>query len=390
MTKKGPAFGGAGFLAATVGLLAAACGGEPPSPAPMSSTPSSSEPDTVIETGALVGDNNCLNGTVPDALNALKKAKGHIVKWPGPADFTFLNDHSLSGCHVQGMSVLANFGIVVDYNRVSGDNTIFAELLSTPCPEFPSNFARARLMVEPGTGYFNSGIEIPHPTSVFHPSGMASVGNLLFVAVDNGDSGGTPYLYVYDYTNSTPTLLQQLPLISIGMVDSLAATYDPPTQTYHVILNQDRQNRVVALTSTGSPSKFHVTQRMTVDNGRYPGKRKSQLNYQGMSLIRQCDGTMYLLGLTNNNYPSCSGNLDSCDESVIDYAVYDQANKIVSPWSSTGNLDNPCDGFLDFDICPNFAAGATAYVNSSHKLVAIATEHWPEGGDLDTLVWSQP
>jgi hypothetical protein len=373
--------------AAAFALLTAGCGGEGPAP--------SGEPDTVTESSAITQDNFCLNGTVPAAMNALKKAKGRIVKQLGNSgagnDFVFLNDHVRSGCHLQGLVTLGSFGMVADFNRVTGDNTVIAEVFGTGCPEFPSSFSRAKLMLNPFGFGFTSSIEIPHTSSVFHPSGMAAVGKLVFVAVDDGKSGGSPYLYVYDYSsNATPTLLQTLPLVALGAVDSLAANYDPATQTYHVILNQNSQNRVVALMSVGSPSKFHLAQRLTVDNGRYPGKRKSEFNYQGMSLIRQCDGTMYLAGLTVNKYPSCSGNFDSCDDSIIDYALYNQNDPIVSPWSSTGALDNPCNGFLDFDICPNFAAGATAYVNDSHKLTAIATEHWPEGGDLDTLVWTQP
>jgi hypothetical protein len=116
--------------------------------------------------------------------------------------------------------------------------------------------------------------------------------------------------------------------------------------------------------------------------------------HQGMSLIRQCDGQMYLLGLTVNDYPGCAGNFDSCDDSIIDYAPYnpDPANIFVGAWQTTGALDNPCNGFLDLDICPNFAAGATAFVGTNHKLFAWATEHWPEGrpADLDILAWSQP
>jgi len=43
-----------------------------------------------------------------------------------------------------------------------------------------------------------------------------------------------------------------------------------------------------------------------------------------------------------------------------------------------------------YDICPHFAAGATAFGGINHKLTAWATEHWPEGPDLDILAWSQP
>jgi hypothetical protein len=397
MTKESSTFGkpaAPGIVAATLGLLAAACAGEPP--ASSASTPSSSAPatpDTVTETAALTQDNNCLNGTVPNAMNDLRHARGHVIKYPG-GGFQFLNDHAFSGCHIQGVGLFSNFGMVVDYNRVAGNNTIFAEAFGSACPEFPGSFSRSQLLLNPQMFQFTSTFEIPHPTTVFHPSGMATVGKLLFLAVDDGTDTGSPYFYVYDFSpnggNGPPTLLQSLLLPFEGKVDSVAGSYDPATQTYHAVLNQDSQNRLIALTSVGSPSKFHLSRRMTVDNGRYPGKTHSQYNYQGMSLIRQCDGAMYLLGLTVNDYPNCSGNFDSCDDSIIDYAPYDQNNFIVSRFSSTGTLDNPCDGFLNFDICPNFAAGATAYVDSTNRLTALATEHWPQNNDLDTLVWTQP
>jgi hypothetical protein len=388
-----------------LGAAAASCGGSEPAAA------GDGEPDPVGEVeqtdqvtqSALTDETNCLNGTVADAMAGIRRARG-VLSRPGSgfdaaSDFSWLNDHALSGCHVQGIANVGTSGIVVGFNKAAANNTFPANLLGRSCPEYDPNVLRPAKLIQKvgGEPNFYKSIEIPHNTKVYHPSGMASVGRILFVAVTGPNR--TPYIFIYDYAPALPlltppTLVTSFAVSSIGDVDSLAAGYDPGTNSYHIILNQNAENRLVVLRSVGNLTSFRLLQRMTPDNGRYPGKRKSQLNYQGMSLIRQCDGKMFLLGLTVNNYPDCAGNFDSCDDSIIDYAPYnpDPANPFVGAWQTTGALDNPCNGFLDLDICPNFAAGATAFVTANHKLVAWATEHWPEGrpGDLDILAWSQP
>ena len=378
-----------------LGVAAASCGGSEPADVGEGQVGQVAQPVTE--------DLNCLNGTVADAMAGIRRARGILVR-PGSAgdgagDFGWLNDHALSGCHIQGIADVGTSGIVVDFNKAASNNTFPANLFGTACPEYsPTTLRRAKLLQKPSSEEtFSQSIEIPHNAKVYHPSGMAAVGRILFVAVTGPDN--TPYIFIYDYSRAVPnitppSLVTSFPVSSIGTVDSLAAGYDPGTNAYHIVLNQDSLNRLVVLRSVGNLTSFRLSQRLTVDNGRYPGKRKSQLNYQGMSLIRQCDGQMYLLGLTINDYPSCAGNFDSCDDSIIDYAPYnpDPANIFVGAWQTTGALDNPCNGFLDFDICPNFAAGATAFVSTDHKLVAWATEHWPQGrpGNLDILSWSQP
>jgi hypothetical protein len=388
-----------------LGAAAASCADSEPVPAADSKPAPAGEvgPAVQLAQSAITDETICLNGNIADAMAGMRRAKGILVKprgaLDGASDFSWLDDHALSGCHIQGIANLGTSGIVVDFNKAAANNTFPANLLGRSCPEYdPNVLSRAKLIQMPGGDpTFSKSIEIAHNAKVYHPSGMASVGRILFLAMTGPDI--TPYIFIYDYSQAIPlltppTLVTSFAVSSIGSVDSLAAGYDPATNSYHIILNQDSQNRLVVLRSVGNLTSFHIAQRMTVDNGRYPGKRKSQLNYQGMSLIRQCDGQMYLLGLTINNYPDCAGNFDSCDDSIIDYAPYnpDPNNLYVGAWQTTGALDNPCNGFLDLDICPNFAAGATAFVGTNHKLFAWATEHWPEGrpGDLDILTWSQP
>lgn len=45
---------------------------------------------------------------------------------------------------------------------------------------------------------------------------------------------------------------------------------------------------------------------------------------------------------------------------------------------------------LVLDVCPNWAAGGTIWVNKEGLLEAYATEHKPGGGDLDVLSWRVP
>lgn len=346
------------------------------------------------------GPDQCMPGSLPTAINSLRSAPGILSRTSAyPVlpldDFNFLRFHAMSGCHVQGMVEL-KIGAAIVHNRVTSSNTVFAHL-NEPCDQFRRGVSTpARVTRKRGAAYDSSSF-LPHSSNVFHPGGMAAVGDYVFVAVDDGTSTGTPEIFVHDHSQVPPRLVTSFTIPGAGAIDSVAAGWDAVAGRFHLLMNQNSKNQLLvsksnptALTDFGKPVNFTRPEVMSIGNGRYPGKRSSKLNYQSMALLRQCDGKMFLLGLTNNNYPSCTGNFDSCDESIVDYATYAPDTTRVGAWQTTGELDNPCNGFLDFDICPNFAAAGTAFVRTVDgvtRLIVRASEHWPEGGDLDVLSW---
>src|SRR5690242_723433 len=81
---------------AALGVAAASCGGSEPGPA------GEVGPTVQVAQSPLIDETVCLNGTVPDAMAGIRRAKGVLVKprsaGDGATDFSWLNDHALSGC----------------------------------------------------------------------------------------------------------------------------------------------------------------------------------------------------------------------------------------------------------------------------------------------------
>jgi hypothetical protein len=109
---------------------------------------------------AITDDNLCLNGNITDAMNAMRGARGILTRsrptGTATADFDWLDTHSLSGCHVQGLVNAYTGGIVFGFNKATLNNTFPATLFGNNCPEFSVDTLRPAKLVRGSSLTFTS------------------------------------------------------------------------------------------------------------------------------------------------------------------------------------------------------------------------------------------
>jgi len=309
-----------------------------------------------------------------------------------------LDDRNLSKCHVQGFAKFPGGGaadFTFDWNRVGGVGSEWLEYLFgaycpddyTPgAPEYPGI-----LMTKPvSSSRVAYGKSFGALIGQTHPGGMQAIGQFLVVGIDSG--GTTAHIYFWVYGNpqdpwvasSFEHTVTRAEAVAIGRLAS---------GKYLLLIGSEQGTRMSVYRS--STTSLYSTAWSYLGDFRtgvnWAGPSDSDYNYNNLTILKECGSNdLYLAGLTNNHYPDCFGNRDSCDKSVIDL------HKITTTGNVGGyglqrlfdvTLDNPCDCFLCFDICPNFAAGGGLEARPDGNVNAYATEHWNDGSDLDVLEW---
>lgn len=325
--------------------------------------------------------------------------------WPGTYPKTFgqlwneLDDRDLSKCHVQGIAKFPA-GAPVDFtfgwNRVGGVVSPWLEvLLGAYCPEVDTPGAPdypGTLMTKPASAsrvryakYFGN------LTTQNHPGGMQAIGKYLVVGIDAG--GSTAQIYVWDFGDAqNPWVVRSFE--HQGTTAAAVAIGRLAGGRYLLFIAADSGRTLSVYRSGGtnlSTTGWQYLGRFEA-GVNWAGPSSADYNYNNLAIIEEC-GTndLYLAGLTNDHYPDCGGNKDSCDTSVVDLHRITTNGNVVGSYGLQRlfdvMLDNPCDCFLCTDICPNFAAGGTLQPRPDGGLDAFATEHWNDGNDLDILEW---
>ncbi len=361
-------------------------------------------------------DNHCAQ-PLPAEVDRLDLSSGGLFKvWNDGGTATaesvweYLDSKSRSPCHVQGFARLRkDNGFAFVANRTGGKGKLVWPFTRN-CSDENSSAWSGQATAYVWTGKITSasggeGCYAPNNTrsqdqvtsflrlgnnpSFFHPGGVQAIGDFLVVGVDRGqDFPSWIYLVnVRDPDNPFVVwrftqLFDRAEAVAIGR--TAAGDYLLFVGAHQGDVLNVWRSTTTNLQTTGWSFDYQFSNFIY---GGYTGPSKDY-NYNNLAALRECGSNdLYLAGLTSNG--SKGGTVDSQDDSVIElWSLNGDGSQLgAMSLATTVTLDNPCNGFLQFDICPNFGAGGTIYVNEQGFLLAYASEHYPDGNDLDILEW---
>lgn len=360
--------------------------------------------------------NRCVNN-VTSQVRTLAAVKGKIVRHAKPRAtpalrwWQMLNDQRFNVCHLQGLVRLTGAsadGVFAFVNNTWGRKKGFkcggdAELNSGGPVLFVSDHERPpryRTIVF-WLKNFGSGAHPFGEKYNWHPGGMQALGSYLFVGTDDGgDKGGNDsVVWIIDASDpGHPHRVNQF-YNEHSRAEALAAARLPDDRIIVAVGSREGEHMEVFVSETTNIATTEFHQVRATWPGKYPGEEDS--NFNNYAFIQQCDSRfgeekLYLAGLTNNDY-RYGGGVPFDDNSHLHlYELRRTGSRGGERFLFSRTLPNrlkmhnPHGSRFDPDVSPNWSAGGTIWVNTHGCLEAYATEHVPQGGDLDVLTWKAP
>jgi len=218
-----------------------------------------------------------------------------------------------------------------------------------------------------------------------HGGGIQSSGNLLAVPFDQAQSSSTSRksdILLYDVANpKNPKLVKT---IQRDKVAGTVGITQLATGGWLMVVKSTSSKELDFYTldesyNTVGNVKTWTDQAAENANWCWPGDSKSPFRscgdaYQGLSLINQCDGKLYMIGTHNGNSWGWGGNgadlfsleLESDSIKVVKIATKDLRCKYKCGWACR---NTEC----------NMAAAGGAYVGKDGKLIIYGVEHDNDG-----------